>query len=83
MELSAETVLATVTGLGALLSGAVARMWVAFTSELKDCKKDRRGLHVKVDELHTYIVGVASKLGKVEGLLQEKEDKRKSDDEAE
>ena len=83
MELSAETVLATVTGLGALLSGAVARMWVAFTSELKDCKEDRRGLHVKVDGLHTYIVGVASKLGKVEGLLQEKEDKRKSDDEAE
>ena len=76
MELSAETVLATVTGLGALLSGAVARMWVAFTSELKDCKEDRNKLHQKVDDLHDYTVNVASKLGRLEGLVERKEDKQ-------
>ena len=41
MEFGAETVLGVVTGLGAILSGAVGKMGVAFTTELKDCIEDR------------------------------------------
>lgn len=78
MELGAETVLGIVTGLGAILSGAVGKMWVAFTAELKDCKEDRNELHQKVDLLHDYTVNVASKLGRLEGLLERKEDKQDS-----
>ena len=78
MELGAETVLGIVTGLGAILSGAVGKMWVAFTAELKDCKEDRKELHSKVDHLHDYTVNVASKLGRLEGLLERKEDKQDS-----
>ena len=76
MELGAETVLGVVTALGAVLSGAVGKMWVAFTSELKDCKEDRNKLHQKVDDLHDYTVNVASKLGRLEGLVERKEDKQ-------
>lgn len=76
MELGAETVLGIVTGLGAILSGAVGKMWVAFTAELKDCKEDRNKLHQKVDDLHDYTVTVATKLGRLEGLVQHKEDKQ-------
>lgn len=75
MEFGAEAVLGIVTGLGAILSGAVGKMWVAFTAELKDCKEDRNELHQKVDQLHDYTVSVASKLGRLEGLLERKEDK--------
>jgi hypothetical protein len=76
MDMSAETVLAVVTGLGGVLSGAVAKMWVAFTAELKDCKEDRNNLHKKVDGLHETTVNVAAKLGRLEGLLGRKEDKQ-------
>ncbi len=74
--MSAETILGVITGLGAILTGAVGKMWVAFTAELKDCKEDRNNLHKKVDELHDYTVNVASKLGRLEGLLEGKEDKQ-------
>ena len=76
MEFGTETVLGVVTGLGAILSGAVGKMWVAFTAELKDCIEDRKELHQKVDQLHDYTVNVASKLGRLEGLLERKEDKQ-------
>jgi hypothetical protein len=75
----AETILGIVTGLGAVLTGAVGKMWVAITAELKDCKEDRNNLHKKVDELHDYTVNVASKLGRLEGLLEGKEDKQNTD----
>lgn len=67
MNISAETVLAAVAALGALLSGAVAKMWLAFTVELKDCKDDRKALHLKTESLHVQLVKVSTAVGRLEG----------------
>ena len=70
MNISAEIVLSIITGLGAVLTGAVAKMWVAFTSELKDCKEDRRALHTKTEDLHGKVTEVSTAVGRLEGRLQ-------------
>ena len=69
MNISAEIILGIVTTLGGLLSAAVAKMWVWFTSELKDCKEDREKLHVKVEALHGNIVEISTAVGRLEGKM--------------
>lgn len=67
MNISAEVILGFVTALGAILTGAVTKMWLAFTGELKDCKEDRNALHVKVDSLHERFAEVSTIVGRLEG----------------
>jgi hypothetical protein len=74
---SQEFLLTIVTGLGGLLSGAVAKMWVAFTAELKDCKEDRKEFRHKIDSLQTDMITVSSKLGRLEGKLEDEIDNNK------
>jgi len=69
VNISAEVILGVVTGLGALLSGAVAKMWLAFTGELKDCKEDRKALHMKTETLHSQITDISTAVGRLEGRL--------------
>ena len=71
MNISVEVILGVVTGLGALLSGAVAKMWLAFTGELKDCKEDRKALHVKTEHLHSQITEISTAVGKLQGRLSQ------------
>lgn len=69
MNASAEMILGIVTCLSGLLSGAVAKMWVAFTGELQDCKEDRKALHVKTEILHSQITEISTAVGRLEGRL--------------
>jgi len=69
MNISAEVILGVVTGLVTLLSGAVAKMWLAFTGELKDCNDDRKALHVKTETLHSQITEISTAVGKLQGRL--------------
>lgn len=44
-------------------------MWLAFTGELKDCKEDRKALHVKTETLHSQITEISTAVGKLQGRL--------------
>jgi len=69
VNVSAEIILGIVTCLCGLLSGAVAKMWLAFTGELKDCNDDRKALHVKTEHLHSQITEISTAVGKLQGRL--------------
>jgi len=44
-------------------------MWFAFTGEMKDCKEDRKALHVKTEYLHSQITEISTAVGKLQGRL--------------
>ena len=67
MNISAEIILGIVTALGGLLSGAVAKMWLWFTGELKECKEDRKALHSRVEDLHSTITEISTAVGRLQG----------------
>lgn len=67
VNISAEIILGVVTALGGLLSGAVAKMWIWFTGELKECKEDRKALHHRVEDLHNNITQISMAVGRLEG----------------
>ena len=48
-------------------------MWLAFNVELKDCKEDRKALHVRTEELHNKIADVSLAVGRMEGRLTERD----------
>lgn len=73
MSISIETIQWAIAGAGALLSGAVAKMWIAFNGELKDCKEDRKALHTRTEELHNKIADVSLAVGRMEGRLTERD----------
>ena len=62
MNLSAEIILTIISAFGALLTGAVGKMWIWFTAELKECKDDR-------EELHGKITDISLAVGRLEGKL--------------
>lgn len=72
MNVSAEVILGIVTTLGAVLSGAVAKMWIWFTGELKECKEDRNNLHARLEDMHTNIAEISTTVGRLEGRLDGK-----------
>jgi hypothetical protein len=62
VNLSAEIILAFIASFGALLTGAVGKMWIWFTAELKECTDDR-------EELHGKITNISLAVGRLEGKL--------------
>jgi hypothetical protein len=62
VNLSAEIILTIISAFGALLTGAVGKMWIWFTAELKECKDDR-------EELHGKITDISLAVGRLEGKL--------------
>lgn len=73
MNLSAEVIMSAIAAAGAVLTGAVTKMWLAFNVELKDCKEDRKALHVRTEELHNKIADVSLAVGRMEGRLTERD----------
>ena len=71
VNISAEIILGIITTLGAVLSGAVAKMWVWFTAELRECKDDRKNLHDRVEVMHNNIAEISTTVGRLEGRLSD------------
>ena len=72
VNISAEIILGIITGFGAVLSGAVGKMWVWFNAELRECKDDRKALHERVETMHNNIAEISTKVGRLEGLKEDK-----------
>ena len=72
VNISAEVILGVITTLGAVLSGAVAKMWVWFNAELRECKDDRRHLHDRIQTMHQNIAEISTTVGRLEGRLNDK-----------
>jgi len=64
VNLSAEIILTIVSAFGALLTGAVGKMWIWFTAELKECKDDREELHGKITDISLAVGRLEGKLGR-------------------
>lgn len=71
MNVSSEVILGLMTAGGGVLAAAVARMWVWFTEELKECKGDRRELHGKLDVMHGRIAEISQTVGRLSGKIDE------------
>lgn len=56
-------VLATIA---AAVAGAIAAVWSWFRSELDDCKKDRKELFTRVENLHHEVSQLSQRVGQVE-----------------
>lgn len=52
--------------LAAAVAGAIAAVWSWFRSELDDCKKDRKELFTRVDNLHAEVSQLSMRVGQVE-----------------
>ena len=73
MNISAEIFLGVITALGAILSGAVGKMWLWFTAELRECKDDRKSLNDRVEAMHKNIAEISTTVGRLEGRLSDNE----------
>jgi hypothetical protein len=71
LNISAEVILGVITALGAVLSGAVGKMWIWFTQELKECKEDRSHLHDRIQTMHQNIAEISTTVGRLEGRLSD------------
>jgi hypothetical protein len=71
VNISAEIILGIITALGAVLSGAVAKMWLWFTMELRECKDDRKSLNDRVEAMHQNIAEISTTVGRLEGRLSD------------
>jgi hypothetical protein len=71
VNISAEIILGIITTLGAVLSGAVGKMWIWFTQELKECKEDRSHLHDRIQTMHANIAEISTTVGRLEGRLSD------------
>jgi hypothetical protein len=71
LNISAEVILGIITALGAVLSGAVGKMWIWFTQELRECKDDRKNLHDRVETMHNNIAEISTTVGRLEGRLSD------------
>jgi hypothetical protein len=71
VNISAEIILGIITALGAVLSGAVAKMWLWFTMELRECKDDRKSLNDRVETMHQNIAEISTTVGRLEGRLSD------------
>jgi hypothetical protein len=69
VNISAEVMLGIITTCGAVLSGAVGKMWVWFNSELKECKEDRKNLHDRVETMHRNITEISTTVGRLQGKM--------------
>jgi hypothetical protein len=71
LNISAEVILGVITALGAVLSGAVGKMWIWFTAELRECKDDRKSLNERVEQMHQNIAEISTTVGRLEGRLSD------------
>lgn len=71
MNISAEVILGVITTLGAILSGAVGKMWIWFNAELRECKDDRKKLNERVETMHNNIAEISTTVGRLEGRLSD------------
>ena len=71
LNISAEVIPGIITALGAVLSGAVGKMWIWFTAELRECKDDRKNLHDRVEVMHANIAEISTTVGRLEGRLSD------------
>jgi hypothetical protein len=71
LNISAEIILGVITALGAVLSGAVGKMWIWFTAELRECKDDRKSLNERVETMHQNIAEISTTVGRLEGRLSD------------
>lgn len=61
--------LGIVTGLGALLSGAVAKMWLWIDKRIQDCEADRTSLHATITTMSGELQDISRTVGHMEGQL--------------
>lgn len=71
MNVSTEIVMGALSALGAGLTAVVTKMWLWFTSELRECKEDRKALHGRTEELHVRIGEISTVVGRLEGKLSQ------------
>ena len=71
VNISAEVILGIITALGAVLSGAVGKMWIWFTAELRECKDDRKSLNDRVEAMHQNSAEISTTVGRLEGRLSD------------
>lgn len=50
----------------AAIAGSVGAVWSWFRAELDDCKKDRKELFARVDNLHSEVSSLSMRVGQVE-----------------
>jgi hypothetical protein len=56
----------TIIGIGGLIVAAVTAVWGWFRAELNDCKKDRKDLYARVDQLHVDFSALSMRVGQAE-----------------
>ena len=71
MNISSEVILGLLATGGAILSGAVAKMWVWFTGELKECKEERRDLYVRTETMHGQIMSITVEVAALKNQLDD------------
>ncbi len=57
---------------GGILSGAVAKMWIWFTAELKECKTERKELYSLTSEMNGKLGEVTTKVSYLENQIGNK-----------
>lgn len=67
MNISSEVLLGAITIACGVLSGAVAKMWLFFRSELKTCQSDRNELYNRTEMMHAEIREISTQVGRLKG----------------
>ena len=71
VNISSEVLLGLVTAGGAILSGAVAKMWIWFTGELKECKSERKELYGRTETMHGQIMAISVEVAELKNKLDD------------
>jgi hypothetical protein len=71
--------LGLITTAGAVLSGAVAKLWGWVAKQIADCEADRIVLHGRIETLHDEIVLISKNVGRMEGHLEAIDQQRHKD----
>lgn len=71
MNISAEIVLGLLTVSGGILSAAVAKMWLWFTGEFEECKKERKELYGRTEVMHGQIVAISVEVSELKNKLDD------------
>ena len=70
---SSEIILGALTVAGGILSGAVAKIWLWMTEELKECKTERKELYCRTETMHGQIMAITVEVAELKNKLDDKE----------
>ena len=71
--------MALITTAGAVLTGAVAKLWAWIDKRIADCEKDRTVLHEKVNTLNGDVLTISTTMVRMEEHLKFIDTRRDSD----